>query len=126
MSAVKVFSIKEGTTPKYTATLQDEDGTAIAQADITSITLTLYNLSATTRDIINSRSAQDINNTNQVTIHATSGLLTWSMQAADTAIQDSNKRVERHRALFVFTWDSGAKKGVHEVDFDVENIEKHT
>lgn len=126
MSASKVFAIKEGTTPKYTATIKDENGTAVPQADLTTITLTLYNLSSTARDIINSRDAQSVNNTNNVEINATSGLLTWSMQADDTVIIDSNKRVERHRALFIFTWDSGAKKGIHEVDFDVENIENHT
>lgn len=124
MSAVKVFAIKEKTTPKYTATLLDEDGNAIPLSSIDTITLTLYNLSATTRDVINSRNAQDVKNTNNVTIHATSGLLTWSMQIADNAIADALKRVERHRACFVFTYSGGTKRGTHEVDFDVENIEK--
>lgn len=124
MSA-KVFSVKEGTTTKYTAYLKDYDGTVIPLASLETLTLTLYSISATTRDIINSRSAQDVLNANNVTVHATSGLLTWEMQPADNVIKDSNLTIERHRALFIFTWGSG-KKGVHEVDFDVRNLEKHT
>jgi len=122
--AIKVFTVKEKTTSKYTATLKDEDGTAIALASLTTLTLTLYDISSTSRTIINSRNAQNVLNANNVTVHATSGLLTWEMQAADNEIQDSNKKIERHRALFKFSWSGG--QGIHEVDFDVENIEKNS
>jgi len=70
---------KEGTGAIYTATLEDSDETAIPLANISAITLTLYNVADDS--IINSREDQDVKNTNQVTIHSTSGLLTWAMQA---------------------------------------------
>lgn len=119
----KIFSVREKTTVKYTATIKDENGTAIPAASLSSLTLTLYNMGSTARDIINSRDAQNVLNVNNVTIDS-NGIITWSMQPNDNAIIDANKKTERHRALFVFTWDAGAKKGTHLVDFDVENLEK--
>lgn len=118
-----IFSVKEKSTVKYTATIKDETGAAIPAANLSSLVLTLWNMSDPLKAVINSRSAQNVLNANNVTVDS-NGLVTWTMQPADNAIQITTNRVERHRALFVFTWASGAKQGAHEVDFDVLNIEK--
>tara|TARA_R110000803_G_scaffold210718_2_gene283391 strand:- start:20222 stop:20602 length:381 start_codon:yes stop_codon:yes gene_type:complete len=106
--------INEGQAFTYTATLKDSAEVALAQADITTITLTLYNLAD--GSIINSRTAQDVNNVNEVTIHATSGLLTWSALAADAVISDDTieaDKTETHVALFEFAYGTGLG-GTHE------------
>jgi len=116
--------IAEGSTPIYRATLQDEDGTAIPLADIDSMTLTLKDVR--TGQAINSRSAQDVLNTNGVTIHATSGLLTWQMEEEDTPIIGSAhpkpNQVEQHKAIFRWTYDTD-RHGVHVVLLDVVQID---
>ena len=117
--------IPEGTTATYTATLQDEAGQPVALASLTSLTLTYYNVAD--GSIINSRNAQDVKNANNVTVHATNGLVTWELQAADTVIVDSTiatGRREQHKALFTWTWASGAKVGRHEVLIEIKQLAK--
>ena len=123
------FRAKQNTSAVYTATLVDENDAPIQLANLTTITLTLYNAdvpepSPTSANIINSRSAQNVKNANQVTIHSTSGLLTWEMVPADNPIVDETKRTELHIARFDFTYNSGAKTGAHEVRIRVENLRK--
>ncbi len=109
--------VREGSTGTYEATLKDEDGVAIQLASLTSLTLSLYDVDS--RQIINERDNQDALNANNVTVHATSGLLTWSVQAADHAVVGT-RRLERHRAVFEYRWNSGAKRDWHAVEFLVE------
>ena len=113
--------VREGCTAKYTATIKDESGAALAAAALHTLTLTLYD--QTSETILNSRNRQDVLNTNNVAIDA-SGVLTWTMQPADNAVLDATQKVERHVALFEWTWDSGAKAGKYEVKIDVENLKK--
>lgn len=97
----------ESSTGTYTSTLQDEDGNAIVLTDVDSMTMTLIEESG--GSTINSRSAQDILNTNDVTFHATSGLLTWDIQVEDTALQLSTTAVEskeRHLAVITIVWST--------------------
>ena len=68
------FDVLEKTGAKYTTTLKDADGTAIPKANISTIKLTLYNYSDDS--IIHLRDGQDVKDTNDVTIHSTSGVLT--------------------------------------------------
>jgi hypothetical protein len=117
-------NIMEGTTPKITATIQDEDGSAIDTADITTLTLNLYNLDDTDNTIINSRSDQDVHNTNNVTV-SSAGALVWSVQALDTIMVGSDL-VERHRAVFKWTYSSGTKTGSYVIDMAIRNLEKVT
>lgn len=114
--------IMEKTTPKITATIQDEDGVAISSANLTTLTLTLYNLSDST--IINSRSAQNVLNANNVTVD-TNGLMTWSVQTLDTIIVGTSK-YEEHRAVFEWTYSAGAKNGKYVIDMSIYNLVKIT
>jgi len=128
---VKVFSLKESATATYTATLQDETGAAIPLAELATLKLTFYDAeqgepSVATGNILNSRNAQDVKNTNNVTVHATSGLVTWSLQTADNPIKNANLATELHVARFDFTYGTPTKTGRHEVGFRVRNLRKVT
>jgi hypothetical protein len=115
--------IKEKETRVYTAIIKDENGTPIASTSLTTMKLTFYSLHSLA--IINTRTAQNVINANNVTIDA-NGILTWSMQTGDLAILDNTLAFEIHRALFEWTWGAGAKAGKHEVEFQVENLHKVT
>lgn len=94
----------------FTGTLLDVAGTAIPLSNIVSVTLTLTN----DRDgsVVNSRNSQNVLNTNNVTINATTGAITWLIQAADTAMVDSTQSWEDHVATFTFTYETN-KVGIH-------------
>jgi len=117
--ADEVYEITERSSARYTATLLDEAGAAVPLTSLTALRLWLR----TTRSgvTINSRNDQDVLNTNDVTYHATSGLLTWQLTPADNAIIGSAD-VEFHQATFRATWDSGAKAKTWTVDIKVTNL----
>ena len=117
-------NILEGTTPNITATIQDEDGTALADTDLDTLTLNLYNLDDEDNTVINSRTDQDVLNSNNVTV-SDAGALVWSVQALDTIIVGTSL-VERHRAVFKWTYSSGTKAGSHIIDMAIRNLEKVT
>lgn len=115
------FWVNEKVTALYTADVQDHEGNAIAGSSLDTLTLTLYDKS--TSDIINSRNAQNVLNTNGVTVDG-SGNLSWVMDPDDNAIITATSKVEKHIALFMWTWDSGNKAGKHEVTIQVKNLTK--
>lgn len=117
---MSVYTCNERTSPIYTGTLTDSVGDAVPLAAISTLTLTLFDQQ--TGQILNSRDSQDVKNANNVTVAATSGLLTWQLQPADTAIIDGAKAVERHLALF--TWTTATQTGRHVVNIDVTNLAK--
>lgn len=122
----KQRKLDEKTLAKYTATVKDEAGAAIAAASLTTLTLTLYDVDTLT--IINSRTAQNVLNTNNVTVDS-DGLLTWLIQPADNAIVGTRRRAnqyEKHVALFEYTWSSGTKASKHEVILEVRQLNKVT
>lgn len=106
------LTIPAGATKTYTATV-DDNGAAIALASVSTLVLTLWDRA--TNKIVNSRDAQDVKNANNVTYHATSGLLTWSIQAGDTNLVGGSQQQETHRAKFVLT-TTGGKVWHHYVD----------
>lgn len=107
----------EASNAQYTAYLKDETGVAVELADISALTLTLRD--KLTRTIINSRTAQNVLNTNNVTVHATSGLVTWSIQALDVTPVNRNQPYAEHIAEFNVTWDS-TKSAKHQVALQIE------
>lgn len=112
--------VREKSTGSYTATLKDELDVVIPLTSMTTLKLSLYDVATGTT--INSRTLQDVLNANNVTYHASSGLLTWSVQPADHAIVSTRTdiSVEQHRAVFDYTWSGGAKRDWHAVEFLVE------
>lgn len=117
--------VAEKTTLRFTATLLDETGAAIPAAGLSALTLTLYNRDSATQEIVNSVSAADILNTGRGTVHATSGLLTVTLQPDDNAIVDTTKDLEWHRALIAGTY-GGTKAFKQEIEWQVRNLSKVT
>jgi hypothetical protein len=89
-----------GTTPVFTATLKDHAGTAIPAAALTSLTLTLWSR----KSGIAIRDQQNVLNANGVSIHATSGLVTWTLSASDTALSDADPNVDAEQRIYRFDW----------------------
>ena len=115
--------IPEKSSAKYTATLKDENGVVIPFATLDTLILTLYDL--TTGNIINSRNAVNALNANNVTLHATSGLLIYLMQPDDNKIIGTGLE-EVHIILFQGAWSSGTKAVRHQIQITVSNFLKVT
>jgi len=126
-----VYTTDEGTTPVYSFQMTDSaDASTIPESSLLTLTLTYYNLVDGT--IINSRTAQDIKDANDVVV-STAGLVTWGLVVADTAISDiaitEVGEYEVHRALFQWTYtstDSTTKSGKDEIDIRILNLGKVT
>lgn len=117
----RLFRVDEHETATFTAYVRDETGTVIPSADLTTLTLTLYQKKTPTSKI-NSRNAQDILNDNNVTVHATSGLVTWLMQPEDNIVSDQSLDKESHIALFQWSWNSGAKQASEQIEIQVRRV----
>jgi hypothetical protein len=116
--------ILEKTTPKFTAKIKDEEGEEIPAADLTTLTLTLYNLDdAPVYTILNSRLMQNVLNTAGVTVDG-SGNIIWSASPEDMAIIGTTS--EKHRAVFAWTYNSGTKNGKYIIDMTIKNLAKVT
>lgn len=109
--------------PVITMTLLDETGAAVPLAAIGTATLTIYARDETSQPIINGVSLVNIKNTGRGTIHATSGLLTLSLDAADNSIQNSTNDLEWHRLLIEVGYNS-TKALKYEIDAPVRNLNK--
>ncbi len=116
----------EGSSRTVTFTLVDNAGVVVPLANIDAATLTLYDLgtyepgASPTVGIINSRDAQSVLNANNVTVHSTSGLVTWAMQDEDNPIVTPRRQLERHRAMFTF--DVGGVILAYELEVVVKNL----
>lgn len=121
--------ILEKTTPIYKATLIDEenDDAPIPLTQISTITLRFYDQRTGTYIRGSADTAQDVKNTNNVTIHATSGLLTWKMQVADTTLVTAadflEDETEEHVALFEWVLTNGYR-GKHIERFQIVQVLK--
>lgn len=122
-------TLAEQTTGLYSFTLVDADGIGLPSAEIEALTLTYTDMA--TRVVLNAREAQDVLNTNDVTLVTVPGpppvtTVTWTLQPSDTILVDDNWAVEPHMALFRWTWDTGRRHGAHEVRFGIENLSRPT
>jgi hypothetical protein len=120
---MSTYWVNEKVTARYSAIIQDETETALAGSNLQTLTLTLYDKATGT--IINSRNDQDVLNTNGVSVDG-SGNVVWIMEPEDNAVVTATSKVEKHIALFEWTWDSGNKEGRHEVVLQVKNLTKVT
>lgn len=123
------FRVLQNTSAVYTVTLVDENAVPIALASVTAMKLTLFNSSipepsTPTDNIINSRNLQNVLNANNVTMHATSGLVTWEIQKLDNVMIDESLDSEIHTARFDVEYGSPTKYASHEVRLRVVNLRK--
>lgn len=100
-----------GTTPDVTIDLFDNDGTALVKASITSLTLTIHDADG---NVINSRTATNINDTGigslvDVVVGAVTVVrVTIKPTASDTAYQGSADVVESHYWKVIWGWTDAA------------------
>jgi len=116
--------VPEKSTSLLSGSLVDETGAALGSAQLATLTMTLYALTAGL-PIINSRTAVNILNAGPGTVDAF-GVWTITLEPADNAIQVPGQAAERHCLLLEWTYGGGAKAGKHEVVFTVRNLEKVT
>jgi hypothetical protein len=114
--------INEGANAVYTATLQDENAAAIGSGDIDSLTLTLVNKAD--GSTINSRLDQNVLNANNVTVSA-GGALVFTLQPADTAINDVDLSTETHVATFKMQFNTVSFSN-WDVEFTIRNMAQVT
>lgn len=104
-----------------TTTLTDEDGNAIAAANLTHLKLTLWEPHS--GDIVNSRNAQSILNENGGSLSA-QGVLTLKLSAGDMAILGS-RNSEIHRGLIEAKLSSGDQdETIKGFEMEIQNLAK--
>lgn len=117
----------EKTTCQLTLQLTDETNANMTSAQVSTLTLTLYE--KRTGTVINSRTASNILNANGGTL-SSSALLTLALAVLDNVLvtQTAAQTVARedHVALIEYTWSGGAKAGKKELTFAVINQAKVT
>jgi len=126
ITGIESRTVTEGSAFQYTATLKDEDNNVIASSSVDTITLTLYELPGLT--IINSKNGTDVYDTGGGTLHASSGLFTMLLLAADNPIVNATIGVgdlECHEALFKIGYSS-TKTLNHTVQIYVKQLDKVT
>lgn len=109
------FDVKAGTTPRYTATLLDENETVIPASLLTTLTLTLFNIR--TNAVVNGRDRQDIKNAHNVTVSEL-GVVIWSIQVADLPATSEAD----YLAIFEWTWSTGTKSGWHDMTLHLDPL----
>ncbi len=111
----------------------DPAGVAIDVDSLTEATLTLYDRQTyvlgddpeDTVGIINTWEAVDILDDPAVTFDlnaaggAQVGHVIWTMAPEDNVVRNPRRQIERHLALFTFSWEGGTS--VQEVEIDVVN-----
>lgn len=128
------FSINEECSGSYRATLTDDAGAYLSGSVLSTLTLTLYAIGAGgVTQIVNGRNEQNVLNTNGVLVYddlQTDTLsdgstvdynFKWAITPLDTTLVNADLSVERHVALFQWTWGS-TKAGKHEVILAVKNL----
>jgi hypothetical protein len=126
MSSTVVLTqpLLEGTTGFYSFELTDAAGLAIDASQTETLTLTVFDVA--TGATVNGRNGQDVLNTNDVTLVTVLSPLvstvTWAMQPADTVRLGLRREIEPHLAVFQWSWDSGAQRQAHKVQFGVEAL----
>lgn len=115
--------VDQGEAADITVALLDENGTAITEAVLLTLTMTLFNESD--RSIINSMDDIDITDASIGTV-ASNGVVTIKTRAADNTIVDTSvMEAETHVIGLNYTWQDSAsvtKPGYHEFSYEVLKI----
>ena len=128
--AIDKVRVNERSSKVVTFTILDENSDPVPDSVLTTATLTLYDIGTTpsaagspVAGIINSRDSQDVLNDNDVDIDA-DGLVTWATQPEDNIIVTERRQVERHRAMFHFSWPGGSPgtTGSFDYEFEIEVV----
>lgn len=120
---IETVTCEESTTPLYEAQLVDINDDEVSGQALDTLVCTFYQ--EYSREIINGRDRQNVNQANGITIDDT-GLLRWYLSPEDTAILDDELHEEPHIALLEFSYagPAGTENGKKEVRFLVTNLSK--
>ena len=115
--------IPERATARFTWDMKDEAGVAILEANLTTLTLTIYNLSDLA--IINAVNATNIKNTGRGAIDGT-GKLTLTLDPLDNQIVGVPAPLEETPLLLIqATYGTGGLKALrHEAEITIRNLDK--
>jgi hypothetical protein len=103
MADLYAAPVNEGTTPRYTTILKDDQSVAITGMPFTGIRATYY--SAPSGTVINLRDGQNALNANDFTVDE-DGVFTWKMTEDDVLIIEDPKPVfVVHRLVLVIEWN---------------------
>jgi len=127
-----VFDVPEQTSGCYLARITDVTGvTLIPASALSSLLLTLYTVDALgVTGVVNGRTHQNVLNVNDVEVFETVQTdpaghtfnLRWTYTPADTTLANPALKVEKHIALWEWTWAAGTRAGKHEVILAVKNL----
>ncbi len=123
--AIDRIRVNEASTKVVEFDILDQAGAVVPAASLTLATLTLYDMetfvpgSSPVTGILNTRDGQTVLNAHDVVID-TAGHVTWTMAPEDNPIVTLRRQVERHRALFRFTWTTG--EFLQELEIEVVNL----
>lgn len=115
--------VAEQTVCRFTGVLVDETGEPVPAADLTAMTLTLYNDDRVKQVINGMLNSNILNDAYRGTVDA-NGNFTLTLYDADNSILNSERVRETHVALVRFTYSSGTKTGRQEIAFQVVNLDK--
>jgi hypothetical protein len=130
--AYEQFYVNERTSAKITATLTDEEGAAVPSATLESLELWLFE--KTRKSIVNSRgtllaAGQDVltPGSHGVSLHPTSGLLTWQLSPADTeCVLTTPPKTptvdETHVAVFKGIWGNGLRGFTTQIEIIITDM----
>ena len=114
------FTVNELCSSKIKGVLKDENDNGIDTANVSALTVTLYD--DVTEAIINSRDHLNILNVNGGSVDS-QGNFSWLMSPSDNPILNDSLGTELHHALIEFTY-TGGKQGKKVVDIGVVNLVK--
>jgi hypothetical protein len=119
---VRIFDVNERARGDYSFEIRDRNGIAVPGSVVTSARLSVYLTSEVPANLkfVNGRNAQNVLQTNNVTISET-GVVKWDIQSGDMAIIINNSaQYDPRIAVFEITWPQGLI--LHEVAFNVRNV----
>jgi len=124
-----LLQVKEESDSWYSASLTDQDDTAMVQGDVATLTLTIYEKIA--EGIVNSRNQFDLRNADAwdqgCTISDPEGVLTLRLTPADNEVTNANNngRPEIHVLVFEGTTvGSPSYAFKHVYEYEIQNLVK--
>jgi hypothetical protein len=114
--------IPEESTWYYTRTLTDELGVPISSTNLTTITLSLYEMDTPEQEFILDWDAKDVKNVNGGTVN-TSGKFELRLPPTATIILNTARVYERRQLLLTWTRSDG-RTWRHIINVAIENLHK--
>lgn len=113
-------SVPEGSVSEFVGVVTDKKDVPIPASNLSSLTLTLYNLE--TGALINDRNEESVLNENGGTVDEV-GVFEMTFSEADNLLQDSSKQYETHVALFEWEKEDTQEEGKHELVMTIRSVD---